>query len=95
MGAVPIEQVPSMLVQLAALQTALAARLALVPTMPAPPDSPCLVTAQKVSEAFSLPVPRVYELTRTGQLPAIHIGRSVRYDLAAVRRTLARVRAVR
>ncbi len=86
---VSVEEVPAEIARLAAILAALAVRLASTPTTPAPSTSPCLVTAQKVSEALSMPVPRVYELARTGRIPAVRVGRSVRFDLGAVRRALA------
>ena len=78
-----------MLIQLAALQSALAARLASVPTTPVPPTPPQWVKAPEVAAALAIPLARVYELQRTGRVPVQRLGRSVRFDLEAVRRALA------
>ncbi|MFC1575651.1 helix-turn-helix domain-containing protein [Gemmatimonadota bacterium] len=51
---------------------------------------PRLATAREVSEATGLPLSRVYELGRTGQLPAIRLGRAMRFDLETVAEWLRR-----
>jgi excisionase family DNA binding protein len=91
MAAVPMEQLPSMLVQLAALQSAMAARLALRPTLPASQTSgaPRLVTAKQLATDLSFRLDRVYELARTGRIPSIRIGRAMRFNLEAVLQALA------
>jgi excisionase family DNA binding protein len=44
-----------------------------------------LLTAKQVSESLSLPLQRVYELTRKGTLPHVRIFRQVRYSPDALR----------
>jgi len=48
------------------------------------PLLPRLLTAQLVAEYLDLPLWRVYELAREGQIPHIRIGRSLRFDPNAV-----------
>lgn len=89
MASVPVEQMPSMLIQLAALQSALAARLAIPPAVSEPQAPGKLVTAEVVGEAMSMRTDRVYELARTRRIPSIRIGRAMRFDLQAVRDALS------
>jgi len=49
------------------------------------PALPRLMTAQELADALRYPISRVYELSRTGELPHIRLGRALRYDPAAVR----------
>ena len=44
-----------------------------------------LLTAKQVSESLSLPLQRIYELTRNGTLPHVRIFRQVRYSPDALR----------
>lgn len=39
-----------------------------------------LLTARDVASWLNLPLPTVYEKTRTGELPHVRLGRLVRYD---------------
>lgn len=45
---------------------------------------PRLLKAREVAEQTGLSTARVYELTRLGELPSVHLGRAVRYSAAAV-----------
>src|SRR5207247_1704810 len=47
-----------------------------------------LSTAPEVAASLKVPVARVYEMARTHTIPSVRIGRAVRFDLAAVRRSL-------
>ena len=88
MASVPVEQVPSMLIQLAALQSALATRLATV-EHPASPTGR-LLTAKELAAEIRYSVDTVYDMARTGRIPvAARKGRAVRFDLQAVRKALA------
>ena len=79
-----------MLIQLAALQSALAGRLAIPPAVSEPQAPGKLVTAEVVGEAMSMRTDRVYELARTRSIPSIHVGeRAMRFDVEAVRKALA------
>ena len=49
---------------------------------------PRLLTAAQVAAQTGIPKSRVYELSRTGQLPAISFGRRYRYDPSELRRWL-------
>ena len=91
LDSVPVEQVPPLLIHLSALQTALAARLAVHPTPTESQKSSAshLVTAKQLARDLSFRLDRVYELARTGRIPSIHVGRTVRFDVDAVRKALA------
>jgi len=88
---VPLEEVPSLITQLAALMAALAPRLTAIAAAPAArPTQPRLATAKEVAAAFSLRLDRVYELARTRSIPSVHVGkRAMRFDVEAVRKALA------
>jgi excisionase family DNA binding protein len=43
-----------------------------------------LVTARVVADRLGVSTHRVYELVRTGQLPSVRLGRSVRIDPVAL-----------
>lgn len=47
---------------------------------------PRLLTAKQLHEQLggSIPLSRIYELSRTGDLPAVRFGRALRYDPSAV-----------
>lgn len=47
-------------------------------------ELPRLLTAREVAQQTSLPLSRVYELTRTGDLPHTRFGRAVRYSAPAL-----------
>lgn len=55
----------------------------------AAPPLPRLLTADQVAEQTGIPKSRVYELSRTGDLPAISFGRRYRYDPNELRSWLA------
>jgi excisionase family DNA binding protein len=93
---IPIERIPAILLDLTALrskaetvQTILVARLAAASAVPAPPSSETnyeeCISASEAGRRLSLPKLRVYQLAREGLLPAVRIGRQVRFrvrDLA-------------
>ena len=91
LATVPLEEVPSLITQLAALMAALAPRLTAVAAAPAArPTQPKWATAKEVAVAFSLRLDRVYELARTRSIPSVHVGeRAMRFDIEAVRKALA------
>src|SRR6266436_2374650 len=91
LAGVPLEEVPSLITQLAALTAALAPRLtAIAAALAARPTQPKFATAKEVATAFSLRLDRVYELARTRSIPSIHVGeRAMRFDIEAVRKALA------
>ncbi len=43
-----------------------------------------VLIAGEVAELLQVPVPRIYELARTGRIPHIRIGRQVRFRQEAV-----------
>ena len=45
---------------------------------------PRLAKAPEIAAAIDLRLPRVYELARTGRMPTIKLGRSMRFDPEAV-----------
>jgi len=85
MEKVPREEVPAEIARLAALQAALAVRLAAPPPVPKPVAGSKLVTAKVVADALSMRTDRVYELARQGRIPCHKVGRSVRFDIEEVR----------
>lgn len=48
------------------------------------PNLPRLLTAKQLADQLSIPVWRVYELSRTGQIPVVHVGRSYRFSAQAI-----------
>lgn len=56
-----------------------------MPDTPTPP-APLLLTPRQTAEALSVCEKTLWSLTRAGKLPAVHIGRAVRYDVADLRR---------
>jgi len=87
MASLPLEQVPSVLTHLSALQSALAARLATM--APASPTGR-LLTAKELAAEVRYSLDTIYDMARTGRIPvAARKGRAVRFDLQAVRRALA------
>ena len=55
-----------------------------MPSNPTP--EPLLFTVRETARALAVCEKTLWALTRDGRLPAVHIGRGVRYDLADVRR---------
>lgn len=58
-------------------------------TATAVPDSPptgALLTSDDVAALLGVPRSSVQALSRTGKLPTVHIGRTLRYRRAAVER---------
>jgi len=91
MDKVPPHEVPTEIARLAALQFALAGRLAnplAVAQSQATNPAPRFVTAKELATLLSLRLDRVYELARTGRIPSIRIGRAMRFDVDAVRKAL-------
>jgi excisionase family DNA binding protein len=43
-----------------------------------------LLTAEQVAERWQVPLSQVYRLSRAGRLPAVRLGRYVRYQLSAI-----------
>ena len=90
-ASVPPEQVLPMVVHLSALQVVLATRLVVHPTIPESQRGTAsrIVTPKQLAAELVFRLDRVYELARTGVIPSIRIGRTVRFDLDAVRKALA------
>ena len=76
--------------ELAAVLARVAARLAQPEPASSVPVDPttALSNARDVAVSLKVPVARVYEMARTHTIPSVRIGRAVRFDLAAVRRSL-------
>jgi len=93
MDKVPPHEVPAEIARLAALQFALAGRLASPSAgsqSQATNPSPRLVKAKELATLLSLGLDRVYELARTGRIPCCRTGkRAMRFDVEAVRKALA------
>ena len=85
----PVELVPKVLSQLAALQAALAARLAMAPRQPAALDD-ALVDAPTLAKRLGVPESHVRTLQRTGAIPHVRVGvKYVRFCVAEVEAALA------
>ncbi|UCD51439.1 MAG: helix-turn-helix domain-containing protein [Phycisphaerales bacterium] len=50
-----------------------------------PHAQPLLLTARQTARLLSISERSLYSLTKAGDLPAVRIGRSVRYDPADIR----------
>ena len=48
-----------------------------------------LVTAYDVSKILSVPRLRIYDLARTGQIPSVRIGRTIRFDPERIKAWIA------
>ena len=53
---------------------------------------PLLLTPREAAKALSVCERTLYALTKAGQLPAVHIGRAVRYDVADLRGYIDRMK---
>lgn len=51
---------------------------------------PRLLTAKAVAAATGIPTWRIYELTRSGDIPHVRLGRAIRYPATEVTRWLKR-----
>ncbi len=92
MAEVPPEALPPLMAQCAALQSALAARLAAVKpdTPPQPTQEPeRLLTVPQVAELLGVHPSCVYEVARSGKLPTVRVGKYVRIAPSALREWLA------
>ncbi|MEX2529836.1 MAG: helix-turn-helix domain-containing protein [Gemmatimonadota bacterium] len=49
---------------------------------------PRLLTAREVADQTGLPLQRVYEMARTGELPALRFGRAMRFNASELRERL-------
>ena len=54
-----------------------------------------LLTAEETARALAISPRKLWELTRTGQIPCIRIGRSVRYDRVDLEAWIAEQKGVR
>jgi len=100
--AIPRDEIPNILIQLSALQVALASRLAAEPATAPPPTDAGLLTANDVAAILKVPVSAVYEAHRRQTLGSVRVsagsrgGRSVRFTREAVDKFIAaRSRAAR
>jgi excisionase family DNA binding protein len=57
------------------------------------PAAPLLLTARQAAAALQVCEKTLWTLTRDGKLPAVRIGRAVRYDVADVRRFIEAAKA--
>ena len=53
---------------------------------------PLLLTPKEAAKALSVCERTLYELTKTGELPAVRIGRAVRYDVGDLRAWIERAK---
>jgi excisionase family DNA binding protein len=84
---IPIEDIPATLTQLAALQTALAARLVAVSCSQ---KETKLLNAREIANLLGVPESHIRTMQRAGQLPHSKIGKYIRFDPAAVQAVLGR-----
>jgi len=47
-------------------------------------ELPRLLTAQQVADMTGIPLSRVYELARTGDMPVVRMGRAMRFSAPAL-----------
>lgn len=89
---IPPEQIPALLAQLAAIQSALAARLLVVNGQGSPEAlaEDRWLTIPEVAERLCLARAYCYELARRGDLPTVRVGKYLRVSLAALREWTAR-----
>lgn len=85
-ASLPAERVPQVLAQLAALQTALAARLA---AAPAPATDDILVDAPECARRLGVPESHIRTLQRAGAIPSVRVGaKYIRFRIADVEAAL-------
>jgi len=53
-----------------------------------------LLTVRQTAERLQVCSKTLWSLTRDGKLPAVHIGRAVRYDVADIRRFVESAKGV-
>jgi excisionase family DNA binding protein len=82
---IPVEEIPAALTQLAALQTALAARLAAAHRSERETE---LLDAREIADVLGVPESHIRTMQRAGKLPHTKIGKYIRFDLAAVQAAL-------
>jgi len=58
------------------------------------PAEPMLLTVRQTAERLQVCSKTLWSLTRDGKLPAVHIGRAVRYDVADIRRFVESAKGV-
>jgi excisionase family DNA binding protein len=78
---VPVEHLPAVALHLAALQAAVAARLAASPALPRlhaepPATEQQPMTQEETAERYRMPLRTVRRLTRTGRVPSYQLGRN-------------------
>jgi excisionase family DNA binding protein len=73
-------ELPGILTHLAALQTAIAARLVRDEQQAYDSTRKPLLTVDQIAEHLQLPKGRVYELIRQSKLPAVRIGKHLRME---------------
>src|SRR6476659_2096642 len=80
----------AVMAQLAACQTAVAARLITQYGTPPPPEAAApLLNVNQIAERLHLVKSRVYELIRQGKLPAVRIGKHVRMEAGCLEQWIA------
>lgn len=57
---------------------------------PTTENLPRLLTAGQVAEQTGIPLSRVYELSRNGDIPHVRLGRALRYPAPALRKWIAK-----
>jgi len=88
-ASLPIETAAAVLVRCAAVQSAIAARLAGAPAEKPPAENEPLLTAGELASQLNVPETWVREQQRSGALPHERLGRYVRFRLSDVKRALA------
>ena len=78
------EAIPPLMAQCAALQSALAARLAAPPQTPNESRETPMLSMSEVAERLGVRISYAYALTRTGRLPCIRFGKYVRVEPRAL-----------
>ncbi|MGO9056948.1 MAG: helix-turn-helix domain-containing protein [Candidatus Binataceae bacterium] len=84
------EHIPALLTQLAALQSALAARLISASSVAAPES--VLVDAGELADRLGVPETHIRTKARAGEIPCVRVGKYMRFDPAAVAAVLEAAR---
>jgi excisionase family DNA binding protein len=64
-----------------------------MPEPPPPPAAPLLLTVPETARALAICTKSLWQLTRDGRLPAVRIGRAVRYSREDIVRFIERAKS--
>lgn len=88
-GAVPVDELPTIVAELAGLQALALVRIGSAHGGPRSGDTPPRrQTASEVADALGVEASAIYDWARKGRIPSERYGRFVRFELAEVRAAL-------